>query len=139
PDPMAGARAEETPQVVETPALTDEQLAKLAEQEAEGEEIITVTGSLVGRKELTTSAPVTVVDREKLQSAGISNVGAILQKLPSQGNAINAQVNNGGDGSTRVDLRSLGSNRTLTLINGRRVVPGGLGADASVDMGAIPL
>lgn len=111
----------------------------MAEKEAEGEEIITVTGSLVGRKELTTSAPVSIVDREKLESAGISNVGEILQKLPSQGNAVNAQVNNGGDGSTRIDLRSLGSNRTLVLINGRRVVPGGLGADASVDIAAIPL
>jgi len=139
PDASVGARAQEA-QVTDTPNLTDEQLAAMAEQQAtEGEEIITVTGSLVGRKELTTSAPVTVVDREKLVSAGISNVGAILQKLPSQGNAINAQVNNGGDGSTRVDLRSLGSNRTLVLLNGRRVVPGGLGADASVDMGAIPL
>ena len=46
---------------------------------------------------------------------------------------------NGGDGSTRIDLRSLGSNRTLVLINGRRVVPGGLGADDSVDIASIPL
>ena len=137
--PGVGAHASEAPSVQETPNLTDEQLAEMAEKEAEGEEIITVTGSLVERKELTTSAPVSVVDRAKLDSAGISNVGAILQKLPSQGNAINAQVNNGGDGSTRIDLRSLGSNRTLVLINGRRVVPGGLGADASVDIAAIPL
>jgi len=137
--PGVGAHASETPSVESTPNLTDEQLAKMAEQEAEGEEIITVTGSLVGRKELTMAAPVSVVDREKLEIAGISNVGAILQKLPSQGNAVNAQVNNGGDGSTRIDLRSLGSNRTLVLINGRRVVPGGLGADSSVDISAIPL
>jgi outer membrane receptor protein involved in Fe transport len=115
-------------------------MAKLAEQEAsKGEEVITVTGSLVGRKELTTAAPVSVVDREKLEAAGITNVGDILQKLPSQGNALNAQNNNGGDGSTRIDLRSLGTNRTLILMNGRRVVPSGLGADASVDLGTIPL
>jgi outer membrane receptor protein involved in Fe transport len=129
------------PNVPATPNLTDEELAKMSEQEAttEGEEVITVTGSLVERKELTTAAPISVVDRQKLEAAGISNVGEILQKLPSQGNAINAQVNNGGDGSTRIDLRSLGSNRTLVLINGRRVVPGGLGADSSVDIAAIPL
>jgi iron complex outermembrane recepter protein len=147
--PATPERAPETPapvpqatdqdNVTETPNLSDEDLAKMAEQEAEGEEVITVTGSLVGRKELTTSAPMSVVDREKLVTAGVSNVGAVLQKLPSQGNAINAQVNNGGDGSTRIDLRSLGTSRTLVLINGRRVVPGGLGANSSVDMSAIPL
>ncbi|HTL36789.1 MAG TPA: TonB-dependent receptor plug domain-containing protein, partial [Kofleriaceae bacterium] len=130
--------------VTETPNLSDEELAKMAEAQAEDAskgtgEVITVTGSLVGRKELTTPAPISVVDRQKLEAAGISNVGEILQKLPSQGNAINAQVNNGGDGSTRIDLRSLGSNRTLVLINGRRVVPGGLGADSSVDIASIPL
>src|SRR5262249_58354674 len=76
---------------------------------------------------------------EKLQSAGITNVGDVLQKIPAQGNALNAQNNNGGDGSTRVNLRSLGANRTLVLLNGRRVVPSGIGADTSVDFGTIPL
>ncbi len=126
--------------VPKTPDLTDEELAKLSESEAtKGEEVIVVTGSAIERREVTTASPVSVVDREKLEAAGITNVGDILQKLPSQGNALNAQNNNGGDGSTRIDLRSLGTQRTLTLINGRRVVPGGLGADDSVDIGAIPL
>ena len=68
PAPVAGlpvgAHAIETPSVSSTPNLTDEELAKLAEQEAagvDGEEVITVTGSLVERKELTTSAPISVV------------------------------------------------------------------------------
>src|SRR6185436_13049137 len=122
----------------QAPSLSDEELAKLAEQEAKTE-VITVTGSLIGRKEVDSPSPVSVVDKEKLQSAGITNVGDILQKIPAQGNAINAQNNNGGDGSTRVNLRSLGTNRTLVLLNGRRVVPSGLGADDSVDFGTIPL
>lgn len=127
--------------VTQTPNLSDEELAKMAEADAnkkEGE-VIVVTGSAIERKELTTPSPVSVVDREKLESAGIANVGDILQKLPSQGNAINAQNNNGGDGSTRIDLRSLGSQRTLVLLNGRRMVPGGLGADSSPDIGTLPL
>src|SRR5262245_24070405 len=115
--PPANPPPPEQPTVGATPNLSDEEMAKLAEQEAaKGEEVITVTGSLVGRKELTTAAPVSVVDREKLEAAGITNVGDILQKLPSQGNALNAQNNNGGDGSTRLDLRSLGTARTLTLL-----------------------
>jgi outer membrane receptor protein involved in Fe transport len=119
--------------------LSDEELAKLAEQGATKTEVITVTGSLIGRKEVDSPSPIAVVDRERMDSAGITNVGDILQKIPSQGNAINSQNNNGGDGSTRIDLRSLGSARTLVLMNGRRLVPSGLGADASVDLGTIPL
>jgi outer membrane receptor protein involved in Fe transport len=121
-----------------TPNLSDEELKKLAEQEAK-EEVITVTGSTIERKTLTTPAPLTILNRDDLNAAGRSTVGDILQSLPAQSNAINAQANNGGDGSTRVDVRGLGARRTLTLINGRRVVPGGTGADASVDLNAIPL
>jgi outer membrane receptor protein involved in Fe transport len=120
--------------------LTPEELALLAQQEAEAEaEVIVVTGSAIERKELTTPAPVSVIDKADIDAAGLASVGDILQNLPSQSNAINVQFNNGGDGATRVDIRGLGSVRTLVLINGRRVVPGGTGADASVDLNAIPL
>ena len=118
--------------------LSDAEFAKLAEQESK-EEVIVVTGSTIGRKTLTTPAPLTVLNREALIAAGRSTVGDIIQMLPSQTNGINAQTNNGGDGSTRVDLRGLSPARTLTLINGRRVVPSGNGANPSVDMNMIPL
>jgi outer membrane receptor protein involved in Fe transport len=126
------------PTVDQTPALTDEELARLAEEEAKTE-VITVTGSTIERKTLTTPAPVTILNREDLQAAGRATVGDIIQALPAQSNAINAQTNNGGDGSTRVNIRGLGTARTLVLVNGRRVVPGGTGADDSVDLNAIPL
>jgi iron complex outermembrane receptor protein len=135
--PAAPAPAAQ-PTVAATPQLTDEELAKLAEAEAKTE-VITVTGSLIGRKEIDSPSPVSVVDRAKLEGAGVTNVGDILQKIPAQGNALNAQNNNGGDGSVRVDLRSLGPSRTLVLLNGRRVVASGLGADSSVDFGTLPL
>ncbi|HEU4733846.1 MAG TPA: TonB-dependent receptor [Kofleriaceae bacterium] len=136
PEPAPAASA--TAGAPEQPGLTDAELAKLAEQEAKTE-VITVTGSLIGRKEVDSPSPVSVVDKEKLTSAGITNVGDILQKIPAQGNAINGQNNNGGDGSTRISLRSLGARRTLVLMNGRRVVSSGTGADDSVDIGTIPL
>ena len=140
PSPARPAQAEApaAQATAQGPALSDEELAKLAEQEAKTE-VITVTGSLIGRKEVDSPSPVSVVDREKLDIAGLTNVGDILQKIPAQGNAINAQNNNGGDGSTRINLRSLGTNRTLVLLNGRRVVQSGTGADDSVDFGTIPL
>jgi iron complex outermembrane receptor protein len=102
-----------------------------------GEEIV-VTGSRIRRKDLTTPAPVTVLSREQVQASGKVSIGDFLQSLPEQGNAINTSVNNGGDGSTRVALRGLGVKRTLVLLNGRRMVPGGTGADDSVDLNSIP-
>jgi outer membrane receptor protein involved in Fe transport len=138
PAPADATPAPPAATVDTTPNLSDEELKKLAEQEAK-EEVITVTGSTIERKTLTTPAPLTILNRDDLNAAGRSTVGDILQSLPAQSNAINAQANNGGDGSTRVDIRGLGTSRTLTLINGRRVVPGGTGADASVDLNAIPL
>lgn len=101
-------------------------------------EEITVTGSRIRRKSLTTAAPVTVLSREHLARSGKMSVGAILQKLPSQGNTINVQFNNGGDGATYVNLRGIGARRTLVLVNGRRHVADG-GGGSAVDLNAIPV
>jgi iron complex outermembrane receptor protein len=130
--PEAGAAADTSSE------LSDAEFAKLAE-ESSREEIIIVTGSTIGRKSLTTPAPLSILNRELLNAAGRATVGDIIQMLPAQTNGINAQTNNGGDGSTRVDIRGLGAARTLTLINGRRVVPSGTGANSSVDLNTIPL
>src|SRR5262245_36507997 len=102
------------------------------------EEEITVTGTRVRRKDLTTPAPITVISKEQVQASGKVSIGDFLQALPEQGNAINTAVNNGGDGATRVSLRGLGTDRTLVLLNGRRFVPGGTGANSSVDLNSIP-
>ncbi|HSR97801.1 MAG TPA: TonB-dependent receptor, partial [Kofleriaceae bacterium] len=80
-----------------------------------------------------------VVTREDLDASGRAELGDILQALPSQTNGGNAQVNAGGDGTTRINLRGLGVARTVVLLNGRRMVSGGRGADAAVDLNAIPL
>jgi outer membrane receptor protein involved in Fe transport len=102
------------------------------------EEEITVTGSRIRRKDLSTPAPITVMSVEQFEESGKVSIGDFLQAMPEQGNATNTQVNNGGDGSTRASLRGLGSERTLVLVNGRRFVPGGSGANASVDLNSIP-
>jgi iron complex outermembrane recepter protein len=102
------------------------------------EEEVVVTGSRIRRKDLTTPAPVTVINREQVVASGKVSIGDFLQSLPEQGNAINTAVNNGGNGSTRVSLRGLGTSRTLVLLNGRRMVPGGTGADQSVDLNSLP-
>jgi iron complex outermembrane receptor protein len=102
-------------------------------------EVISITDKSPEQKLFVGRAPVTVVTRKDLEASGHATLGDILQALPSQANAGNAQVNEGGDGATRINLRGLGAARTLVLINGRRMVAGGPGADSSVDINAIPL
>jgi iron complex outermembrane recepter protein len=101
-------------------------------------EDIVVTGSRIRRKDLTTAAPLAVFTREQIQQTGRANVGEFLQTLPWQSNAINRGTNNGGNGAIRVNLRGIGVESTLVLLNGRRITPGGSGANASVDLSALP-
>jgi iron complex outermembrane receptor protein len=102
-------------------------------------EVISVTDSPIEHKLLTGRTPVSVVTRADLAASGRATLGDILQSIPAQSNAGNAQVNAEGDGTTRINLRGLGTARTLVLLNGRRLVNGGPGADAAVDLNAIPL
>ena len=89
------------------------------------EEIIT-TGSRIKRADLDSASPVTVIDREVLLAQGITDVGNLLQRMPSMsGSPIGTTTNNGGNGSVQIDLRGMGVDRTLTLVNGQRSVDGG--------------
>ncbi len=93
---------------------------------AEVLEEITVTGSRIKRADLDSASPVTVIDRDAILSTGITDVGNLIQRMPSMsGSPIGTTTNNGGNGSVLVDLRGLGTDRTLTLVNGKRVVDGG--------------
>ncbi|HET9484073.1 MAG TPA: TonB-dependent receptor plug domain-containing protein, partial [Xanthomonadales bacterium] len=105
------------------------------QDEAEELETITVVGSRIKRTDIETSQPVFVLEREDLQKTGLTSVGDILQELTTNGAALNTSFNNGGNGSTQVALRNLGSNRTLVLVNGRRWVTTLGGA---VDLNTIP-
>jgi len=102
-------------------------------------EVIDVTDAPIEHELRIGRAPASVVTRADLAAAGRATLGEVLQSVTAQSNAGNAQVNAGGDGSTRINLRGLGTSRTLVLVNGRRMVNGGLGADATVDLDAIPL
>ncbi|HVP69537.1 MAG TPA: TonB-dependent receptor [Anaeromyxobacteraceae bacterium] len=102
-------------------------------------EEVVVTGSRVRRLDLTAPAPVALLSHESIVESGRASVGDFLQLLPQQVTTFNQQVNNGGDGSIRVDLRGLGTQRTLVLLNGHRMVPSGLGTDTSVDLNTVPL
>jgi len=111
------------PDTTATPEATGTTGAQAAGKRS-AEETITVTGLPHPPQGPHHPAPVTVISREQVVASGKVSIGDFLQSLPEQGNAINTSVNNGGDGSTRVSLRGLGTQRTLVLLNGRRMVPG---------------
>lgn len=121
-----------------TEAVAEAEAPASAQGEPEADDIV-VTGSRIRRKDLLGPSPVVVLSRERMMGSGRSNVGEFLQTLPEQGNATGRGTNNSSDiGAIRVNLRGLGEPSTLVLLNGRRLAPGGLGADDSVDLSAVP-
>ncbi|MEZ9820386.1 TonB-dependent receptor plug domain-containing protein [Shewanella sp. 10N.286.45.A1] len=103
-------------------------------------ERIQVTGSRIKRADMETSSPVSVIDASAILASGATSIDDVLQKMTASGGAMtNAAVNNGSGGNARVNLRGLGSNRTLVLVNGRRMIASGTGAASSVDLNTIPV
>lgn len=89
------------------------------------EEVI-VTGSRIRRADIASASPITVLDRDEIAATGMTDVGDIIQKMPSMsGSPIGTTTNNGGNGSVLIDLRGMGVVRTVTLVNGQRTVDGG--------------
>ncbi|PKG85918.1 TonB-dependent receptor [Colwellia sp. 75C3] len=94
-----------------------------AEEGVEEVERIQVTGSRLKRTDMESASPITVVTAEQLKVQGIQDVGQFLQSSAvMSGSPAMTTTNNGGNGGTFVELRGLGSSRTLVLVNGRRQV-----------------
>ncbi|HVF83775.1 MAG TPA: TonB-dependent receptor [Sphingomicrobium sp.] len=96
---------------------------------AEGEGVdeaqdVIVTGSRIPQPNLESASPVTVVSDQDVKLSGVTRIEDLLNQLPSVGASQNATQANGATGTAEVDLRALGSQRTLVLVNGRRLVPG---------------
>jgi len=106
-------------------------------QETQTLDKIEVTGSRIKRADVESSQPVFTMSREQIQAQGQTSIGDIIQNIATSGSTLNSTYNNGGNGETRVNLRNLGSSRTLVLVNGRRWV-GGTGLGGAVDLNTIP-
>lgn len=115
--------------------------AQQAAGEPEIEEIV-VTGSHIKRDTFNYSTPVTVVDDIEISSTGTTNLGDLLQTLPqniSTFNNANTAFFTTFSGLSLTDLRFLGTDRTLVLVNGRRFVSGAPpGGGYGVDLNSIP-
>ncbi|WP_085300161.1 TonB-dependent receptor [Cognaticolwellia mytili] len=103
-------------------------------------ERIEVTGSRINRTDVETASPVTVISSDFITQSGYSSVEEILSAQPTAaGMNLGATTNNGSGGSATVNLRGMGAQRTLVLLNGRRMVSSGTGADSAVDLNTIPV
>ncbi|MBE0362340.1 hypothetical protein PULV_a2953 [Pseudoalteromonas ulvae UL12] len=103
-------------------------------------EKIQVTGSRINRTDMETASPITVISADFISQNGYTSVEEILSTQPAAaGMNLGSTSNNGSGGSATVNLRGMGTNRTLVLLNGRRMVASGTGADSSVDLNTIPV
>lgn len=113
--------------VVATAALAAPAYAQISTQptgetdQTTGDEgAIVVTGSRIQRPDLTGTSPVAVVDAEEFELSGAVNVEQVINTLPQVLPGLTGFSNNPGNGAVTLNLRGLGSTRTLVLVNGRR-------------------
>ena len=108
-------------------------------------EEVVVTGSFIRGTPLDAPSPVQIVDRDSIEAQGASVIWDVIKNLEVNSGSF---ADNGSgevygvEGTAQVNLRNLGENSTLTLINGKRMVPSGATTRAGgefVDINAIPL
>ena len=123
-------------------AMAQEAIDYSAEDVASVDEIV-VTGTRIRRPQFQGTNPVASVSSEALENAGVTNVTDFLTDSPSLVGSTTLQdnsngANRGSVGLNLLDLRNLGTNRTLVLVNGRRHVASQAGS-TSVDINSIPV
>ncbi|MDQ3245728.1 MAG: TonB-dependent receptor plug domain-containing protein, partial [Pseudomonadota bacterium] len=143
---VATAPTDQTPATQENPADTPavdpaEVPGSPVDDDNSSDQDIVVTGSRIVSPNIRSQAPVQVIGETEIDQSGALNVQEILLENPVFGTPGLTRTNSAfltsGAGVATVDLRDLGSDRTLVLINGRRVVAG-LPGSATVDLNMIP-
>jgi iron complex outermembrane receptor protein len=101
---------------------------------------IQVTGSRLSRADIEGASPVIVIDREDIDATGDVSVAEVLRDstFSSFGN-FRPQSGSSAQSLATIDLRGLGSGRTLVLVDGRRAPTNPMSASSGTDLNAIPL
>lgn len=108
-------------------------------------ERVEITGSAIRRVESEGALPVQIIKREEIEKTGATSLADLLQKLPSIQNATteSSSVGGGGGGFAGASIHGIGENRTLVLLNGRRMAAFGgqtlTGFGAGTDLNTIPI
>ena len=100
-------------------------------------ESVQITGTRITTPGTTSTSPISSITADEIKQSQPVTVEEFVKTLPGAVPSIGPGTNNGTSGAATVDLRGLGANRTLVLINGRRMVPFSL--DGTVDTNSIPL
>ncbi|MDB5692715.1 MAG: TonB-dependent receptor [Alphaproteobacteria bacterium] len=108
-----------------------------ADTQAADQGTIVITGSRIPQPNLTSVSPVTVVNSQEVRLSGTTRTEDLLNALPQVTASQSGNLSNGSTGAATVNLRNLGANRTLVLINGRRMVPGDPSTSAA-DLNFVP-
>ena len=108
---------------------------ELADPQAAGP--IIVTGSRIPQPNLESASPITVLNSQEVQQTGTTRVEDLVNSLPQVFAGQGSNVSNGSTGTATLNLRGLGAERNLVLVNGRRLVPGDPGSSAA-DINVIP-
>ncbi len=122
-----------------TPAAGNATLGAVAEAapNPEDEREITVTGSLIRNPNLVRATPVIVTTSEEIELRQSNVAEDVLREIPGIVPDVGSAVNNGNGGASFVNLRGIGANRNLVLLDGNRIVPANL--SGQVDLNNIPL
>jgi outer membrane receptor protein involved in Fe transport len=118
-------------------ALGGALLAGAAPSWAQSAERIEVTGSRIKSVGNTSSSPITSVGKTDIETTQPVAIEELVKSLPAAYPGIGPGINNGSNGTATIDLRGMGTNRTLVLFNGKRFVPAGL--DGVVDTNNVPV
>ena len=123
--PQPAFAAAPPPSTIEEPTATSPKILEAFE----------VTGSLIKRTDIEGPSPVHVVSQEEIERTGMSNLTDVMRELPeaamvsiNESQAAGAFVR----GASAIDLRGLGANNTLILVDGRRQAPNGIGVGGTV-------
>ena len=118
--------------LLSTPSFAQE----AADDEDSAGEIV-VTGSLIRNPNLVQSTPVNATTADEIDLLQSNVAEEVLRELPGVVPSIGSAVNNGNAGASYVDLRGLGSERNIVLLDGQRIVPADL--QGRVDLNNVPL
>ncbi len=126
--------------MISTPSFAqdkDAAPAAAADEDDASKDQIVVTGSRIARPNIELSSPVSVIGKEEIEYRQPTSIEDVLRTLPGAIPGIGSAVNNGSNGTATFNLRGLGTNRNLVLLNSRRVVAAGTGG--VTDLNILPV
>lgn len=141
--PSLAQTADNQPQTpppgTQDPATGERLTSDIGDQQPGGD--IVVTGSRIASPALTSNSPLQVIDAQNIRDTGTPNLQSVLLQNPVFGtpaiSRTNSNFSTSSAGVATVDLRNLGSDRTLVLVDGRRFVAG-IPGTSTVDLNTIP-